>query len=107
MPDRPNSLFRKIRQPDPLRSLAAVQPLWRAILETLLIFAVFSLHGAWPVPDVNESHYLSKAKHYWNPDWCRNDFFVNTADAHQVFYWTFGWTDAIAAASRPWRGSGD
>jgi hypothetical protein len=64
---------------------------WRAILETLLIFAVFSLHGAWPVPDVNEAHYLSKAKHYWNPEWCHDDFFVNTADAHQVFYWTLGW----------------
>ncbi len=64
---------------------------WRALLETLLIFGVFSLHGAWPVPDVNEAHYLSKAKHYWNHEWCQTDFFVNTADAHQVFYWTFGW----------------
>jgi uncharacterized protein DUF6798 len=70
-------------------SLAA--PHWLAIVEVVLIFAVFFLHGAWPVPDVNEAHYLSKAKHYWNPSWCANDFFVNTADAHQVFYWTFGW----------------
>ena len=52
---------------------------------------MFALHGAWPVPDVNEAHYLSKAKHYWNPEWCQNDFFVNTADAHQVFDWSFGW----------------
>jgi hypothetical protein len=66
-------------------------PRWLAIVEVALIFAVFFLHGAWPVPDVNEAHYLSKAKHYWNPNWCANDFFVNTADAHQVFYWTFGW----------------
>ena len=64
---------------------------WLAIVEVVLIFAVFFLHGAWPVPDVNEAHYLSKAKHYWDPTWCSNDFFVNTADAHQVFYWTFGW----------------
>ncbi len=62
-----------------------------AAAEVVLIFGVFALHGAWPVPDVNECHYLSKAKHYWNPAWCANDFFVNTADAHQVFYWTFGW----------------
>jgi hypothetical protein len=78
---------------------------WRAILETLLIFGVFSLHGAWPVPDVNEAHYLSKAKHYWNPEWCRSDFFVNTADAHQVFYWTFGWlTKLLPLAAVAWVG---
>lgn len=73
------------------RPLDSAQPLWRRVVEVLLIFAVFSLHGAWPAPDVNEAHYLSKAKHYWNPTWCQSDFFVNTADAHQVFYWTFGW----------------
>lgn len=73
-------------------SAAPSLPWWRAAVEVLLIFAVFFLHGAWPVPDVNEPHYLSKAKHYWNSDWCQKDFFVNTADAHQVFYWTFGWT---------------
>ncbi len=67
------------------------QPFWRRLVEVLLIFGVFALHGAWPVPDVNEAHYLSKAKHYWNPEWCQNDFFVNTADAHQVFDWSFGW----------------
>jgi hypothetical protein len=91
MPAAPNSP-QQTPLPNTLAATAAGQPFWRQIVETLLIFAVFSLHGAWPVPDVNESHYLSKAKHYWNPDWCRNDFFCNTADAHQVFYWTFGWT---------------
>jgi hypothetical protein len=70
---------------------APIAPRWLTIAEVALIFAVFFLHGAWPVPDVNEAHYLSKAKHYWDPTWCANDFFVNTADAHQVFYWTFGW----------------
>ena len=68
-----------------------IAPRWLAIVEVALIFAVIFLHGAWPVPDVNEAHYLSKAKHYWDPTWCANDFFVKTADAHQVFYWTFGW----------------
>src|SRR5437773_1766592 len=81
-------------------------PRGRLIVEVLLIFAVFFLHGAWPVPDVNEPHYLSKAKHYWDSSWCANDFFVNTADAHQVFYWTFGWLtrflslDAVAWVGR-------
>ncbi len=80
-------------------------PRWRALVETLLIFAAFSLHGAWPVPDVNEAHYLSKAKHYWNPSWCQSDFFVNTADAHQVFYWTFGWlTRLLPLPAVAWAG---
>ena len=76
---------------DSLAADNASAPRGRVVVEILLIFAVFSLHGAWPVPDVNEPHYLSKAKHYWDSSWCANDFFVNTADAHQVFYWTFGW----------------
>jgi len=62
-----------------------------AAAEVALIFAVFFIQAAWPAPDVNEPHYLGKAKHYWNPDWCQRDFFCNSADAHHVFYWTFGW----------------
>src|SRR5262249_51621135 len=34
---------------------------------------------------------LSKATHYWNPDWCPRDFLCNSSDAHEVFYWSFGW----------------
>lgn len=62
-----------------------------AAFEILLIFLLFFIHGAWPVPEVNEAHYLSKARHYWDPQWCADDFFCDAADAHQVFYWTFGW----------------
>ena len=51
------------------------------------------------MPDVNEAHYLSKARHYWDADWCPDDFFCNSADAHQVFYWTFGWLSRVAAAA--------
>ena len=51
--------------------------------EIALIFALFFIHGAAPVPEVNEPHYLAKAKHYWNPDWCSRDFFLQSADAHQ------------------------
>ena len=66
-------------------------PRWRPALEVGLIFLVFFIHGASLAPDVNEAHYLSKARHYWDPSWCAHDFFCGTADAHQVFYWTFGW----------------
>jgi len=45
--------------------------------------------GGSPAPAVNEAHYLSKARHYWDPGWCPGDPFLDSADAHAVFYWTF------------------
>ena len=94
MSDRPAELPRQPTGNDslPLSAPAGSSPShWRAILETLLIFVVFSLHGAWPVPDVNEPYYLSKAKHYWDPAWCKPDLFLRTPDAHETFYVGFGW----------------
>jgi hypothetical protein len=64
---------------------------WRAAAEVALIFLVFFIDGAWPAPDVNEPHYLGKAKHYWDTSWCPRDFFLGTADAHAAFYFAFGW----------------
>jgi hypothetical protein len=64
---------------------------WRAALETLAIVAVFAAQAGWPAPDVNEPHYLGKAKHYWNPDWAAGDFFFESADTHRVFYASCGW----------------
>lgn len=68
-----------------------VEPKWLVLAEIALIFAVFFIQGAWPVPDVNEPYYLGKAIHYWNPSWVKGDFFLDSADAHVVFYFTFGW----------------
>jgi hypothetical protein len=66
-------------------------PWWQAALEATLVFAVFFLQGAWPVPDVNEPYYLGKAIHFWNPEWIPNDTFLNSSDTHNVFYFAFGW----------------
>ncbi|MCE9548317.1 MAG: hypothetical protein K8T25_22820 [Planctomycetia bacterium] len=63
----------------------------QVLLEIALIFALFLLHAGLTVPDVNEPYYLAKAKHYWNPDWCRGDLFLESADSHAAFYWTCGW----------------
>ena len=62
----------------------------RAIVEVLVILAVFAAAGAWPVPDVNETAYLTKARHYVDPNWGRGDFFLETPDAHGVFYRLMG-----------------
>ena len=67
----------------------------RAAAEIALVFLVFFVQGATLAPDVNEPHYLGKASHYWDASWCADDFFCNSADAHQVFYWTFGWLSRV------------
>ena len=54
-----------------------------------LSFLVVSLSSS-PIPGVNESHYLTKSKHFWNPEWCSRDFFLTSFSAHRVFYQTVG-----------------
>ena len=60
-------------------------------VEVLLILVVFFLFAGGPTPDVNEAHYLAKAKHFWNPAWCRGDHFLGSEDGHAFFFWAFGW----------------
>lgn len=74
------------------------------VAEIVLVFAVFALHGAWPTPDSNETYYLTKARHYWQPTWCKGDFFLESKDAHQIFYWTFGWLAALPADGKATEG---
>lgn len=68
----------------------AVRTIGRCIEPLAIVFVCYLFAGS-PTPAVNEAHYLAKAKHYWQPEWCANDFFLESADAHEVFYWTFGW----------------
>jgi hypothetical protein len=58
-------------------------------------FMVFFAFGAWATPDSNEAHYLTKAKHFWQPNWLANDPFLNSKDAHTGFYYLAGWLTAI------------
>ncbi|MBC7853915.1 MAG: hypothetical protein IAF94_10795 [Pirellulaceae bacterium] len=63
---------------------------WRS-LEVLWIFLLLFLFVGSPPPDAGESHYLVKAKHYWDRDFCRGDLFLESPEAHLVFCWVFGW----------------
>lgn len=71
----------------------AISPGSNRLPATILVALSFLLYAAVraPVPAVNEPHYLAKAKHYWNPSWCRGDFFLESSNTHLVFYQTFGW----------------
>ena len=65
---------------------------WGERAAILLLFILYAGQGA---PAVNEAHYLAKARHYWQPNWCAGDLFLESADAHLVFYWTIGWLAAV------------
>ncbi|MDP6443741.1 MAG: hypothetical protein QGG36_12875 [Pirellulaceae bacterium] len=67
-----------------------------ACAEVFLLLLLFFVFAGWPPPDANEAHYLCKAKNYWNPEWCAEDLFLSSSDAHVVFYWTFGWLTLFA-----------
>ena len=60
------------------------------VLAVWLSFLLVSFVSS-PLPGVNEAHYFTKSKHFWNPEWCSRDFFLTSFPAHQVFYQTFGW----------------
>ncbi|HEX5102432.1 MAG TPA: DUF6798 domain-containing protein [Pirellulaceae bacterium] len=67
-----------------------IGPGWTAF-EIVWIFLIFCLMAMSPTPDAGESAYLVKAKHYWDQAWCAGDLFLESADTHLGFYWTFGW----------------
>ena len=75
------------------------------VLEPILIFLCFALFAGQFPPDVNESHYLTKAKHFWNPDWCSGDIFLSSSFAHWLFYATTGWlTKVMSLSATAWTG---
>jgi len=89
MPDDLNDMPQK--QVGPPIPQVKRQPLACALMELILIFVIFFIYGAWPVPDTNEPYYVGKAMHSWQPDVLKNDTFMNSHDTHWLFYKTFGW----------------
>lgn len=78
---------------------------WQRVAEVLLIVLVFFVVGGDPPPHVNEPHYLCRLKHYWNPEWCAGDLFLESADTQVVFIWTFGWvTRWLSLSATAWTG---
>ena len=63
----------------------------RRWVEIGLILLIFFTQAGTPAPQTNEAQYLAKAKHFWSPDWCENDQFLNSGNAHYGFFFAFGW----------------
>ena len=57
----------------------------RTVLLVSAVFMVVSFIRV-PIPGVNEPHYLCKAKAFANPEWCSRDPFLNSGNAHYVFF---------------------
>ena len=76
-----------------------------ALVETVLLVGIFFAYAGEAPPDVNEAHYLIKAKNYWQPEWCQHDLLAASAKAHTTFYLTFGWlTMFLSLATTAWIG---
>jgi len=73
--------------PEPAESRSFDLRLVLAVWLSLLVYGAIAA----PIPAVNEPHYLCKAKHFWQPDWCAKDFFLASPNAHTVFYVSIGW----------------
>ncbi len=54
------------------------------------VFCVFFLYAGSQVPAINEPHYWTKAAHFWNPNFGKGDLFLESGDAHWLFFATFG-----------------
>src|SRR4051812_23149869 len=87
------------------RSEVAASSRGQQALEVLLIVAVFFVVAGDVPPHVNESHYLCRLKHFWNPTWCVGDLFLESADTQVLFIWLFGWlTKFFSLTATAWIG---
>lgn len=69
------------------------------------MFLVFATSAGWLPPDPNEPHYLAKSRHFWDPTWCPDDYFLNSDDTHRVFYVTLGWlANVMSLPAAAWVG---
>ncbi|MBS0203091.1 MAG: hypothetical protein JSS49_09355 [Planctomycetes bacterium] len=77
---------------------------WPIFLAVWCSFFLYCAIAA-PVPAVNEPHYLCKARHFWQPDWCDQDFFLRSTNAHTVFFATIGsLTTFLSLEQTAWTG---
>lgn len=73
--------------------MTAERPTRKSLLLTFMfcwaVMMAYSFVTA-PIPGVNETHYIGKSRHFWQPEWCGRDLLMGSLDAHYVFCWTFG-----------------
>ena len=77
----------------------------QTLIESALIALCFAVYAGQLPPDVNESHYLTKAKHFYDANYCPGDLFLGSSFSHWLFYASTGWlTRFVSLASFAWIG---
>lgn len=61
---------------------------WHAIALNLMVIWLLNAELA---PGINESHYLTKAKHAWDSSFAPGDLFLSSGNAHWLFSQIAGW----------------
>ncbi len=62
-----------------------------AVMRSIVFLLVIWMLNAQMVPGINESHYLPKAKHLWDPSYAPGDLFLSSSNAHWLFAELAGW----------------
>ncbi|MFG0295345.1 MAG: hypothetical protein ACF8PG_05500 [Maioricimonas sp. JB045] len=68
---------------------ASSRSFWLPLIVLLAMLLGYSAIDA-PIPGVNEPHYLTKARNFYDPAWCAGDLFLESGNAHWVFYVVMG-----------------
>ena len=55
------------------------------IVLVCIVFLLYSFCRV-PIPGVNEPHYLCKARAFYDSQWCASDHFLQSSNAHCVFF---------------------
>ncbi len=75
------------------------------IVDFLCVFCVFFIYAGSSVPAINEPHYWTKAAHFWDTNFGKGDLFLESGDAHWLFFASFGYlTQCMPMARAVWTG---
>ena len=73
--------------------------------EVAIIVALMAIYGGSLVPGINESHYLTRMKHFWDSTWCAGDLFLDSGESHPAFHTVFGWPSTfLSLPALAWTG---
>ena len=61
------------------------------LVDFICVFCIFFLYAGNSVPAINEPHYWTKAAHFWDNNFGKGDLFLESGDAHWLFFATFGY----------------